>query len=296
MKASYPILRLLSFFFLTNALLLLNPSYSLLAQSTITQKCQVFSVRVPAGWTNDTNERRGVYSSVSSTNYTTNQRIEIGAFYKKKDPTDFLKEQIGVRSGSAFLRNADPKKIESFTFGSVSGKKIHVSGRTGGDSFVGDVYAFNLGGYLFNILNIGESYAFSGIGEIIRSISLNSSFSSASSSAEDFVAGAVRTLQSRTPYEYSQGLTATSVRIDKNKKVLYFDLQVQVPYDTFTLSQKNELVGVLKGVQKDQQALVRSDSSEVSTLYKSAFEIGYKIHFKYLSKKGSLIYEYDLTK
>lgn len=266
------------------------------AQSAVTKKCSVFSVRVPAGWNNDTKERSGVYSSVSSTNYTTNQRIEIGAFYMKKDPIDFLKEQIGNTTGSPFLRNADPKKIESFTFGNVSGKKIHVSGRTGGDSFVGDVYAFNLGGYLFNILNIGESYAFSGIGEIIRSISLNSSFTSSSSTTEDFVAGTVRTLQSRTPYEYSQGLTATSVRMDKNKKVLYFDLQVEVPYDTFTLTQKNELVGVLKGVQKDQQALVRSNSSEVSTLYKSAFEIGYKIHFKYLSKKGILIYEYDLTK
>ena len=296
MKASYSILRLLSFFFLTNALLLLNPSYSLLAQSTITQKCQVFSVRVPAGWTNDTNERRGVYSSVSSTNYTTNQRIEIGAFYMKKDPTDFLKEQIGGTSGSAFLRNADPKKIESFTYGSVSGKKIHVSGRAGGDSFVGDVYAFNLGGYLFNILNIGESYAFSSIGEIIRSITLNTSYTQTSGTTEDFVAGTVRTLQSRTPYEYSRGLTATSVRMDKGKKALFFDLQVEVPFDTFTLSQKNELIGVLKGVQKDQQALVQINSSEVSTLYKSAFEIGYKIHFKYLSKKGNLIYEYDLTK
>ena len=214
----------------------------------------------------------------------------------KKDPTDFLKEQIGGTSGSAFLRNADPKKIESFTYGSVSGKKIHVSGRAGGDSFVGDVYAFNLGGYLFNILNIGESYAFSSIGEIIRSITLNTSYTQTSGTTEDFVAGTVRTLQSRTPYEYSRGLTATSVRMDKGKKALFFDLQVEVPFDTFTLSQKNELIGVLKGVQKDQQALVQINSSEVSTLYKSAFEIGYKIHFKYLSKKGNLIYEYDLTK
>lgn len=266
------------------------------AQSSVTKKCEVFSVRVPAGWTYDIKERSGVYSSVNSVDYTIGQSIVVGAMYMKQDPTSFLKEQIGNTTGSPFLRNADPKKIESFTFGNVSGKKIHVSGRTGGDPFVGDVYAFNLGGYLFNVLNIGKSYAFSSIGEVIRSISLNSTFSSSSSTTEDFVAGTVRTLQSRTPYEYSQGLTATSVRMDKNKKVLFFDLQVEVPYDTFTLSKKNELIGVLKGVQKDQQALVRSNSPEVSTLYKSAFEIGYKIHFKYLSKKGSLIYEYDLTK
>ena len=87
----------------------------LFAQSTTTKKCQVFSVKVPATWTNDTKERSGVYSSISSWNYATNQRIEIGAFYLKKDPAAFLKEQIGNTSGSPFLRNADSRKIESFT-------------------------------------------------------------------------------------------------------------------------------------------------------------------------------------
>lgn len=264
------------------------------AHNMTTKKCKAFSVRIPDNWAVEIKEKSGVYSSVTSSNHYSNQSIIIGAYYINKNPADFLKEQIGGTTGSPFLRNADPRSISTFTFGKISGKKIHISGVVGGDSFNGDVYAFKFEGYLFNVINIGETHAYTQISEVINSISINSSFNQTSSSTEELIEGTVQTLKSRTPYEYSRGLTTTDVRIDKFNKTLHFVLQVEVPYDSYTPYKKEEIISVLKEVQRDQQTLLRNGSDGFPTLYKSALDIGYKIHFRYISRRGNVIYEYDI--